>query len=77
MNIIGIMHVGSTIRPFSSSFFNIRVLGFDESTLWNLSGLDLDVMVGSLQVGSFEHRMAWGGYAGDVDWEPSCSPWRH
>jgi UDP-xylose/UDP-N-acetylglucosamine transporter B4 len=54
ISIIGIMHVGRTIcGVVSSASAKISsALGLDESTLWNLFGLDLDVVVRSLGVPS-------------------------
>ena len=57
-------------------FFNIgkicSVLGLDESTLWNLFGLDLDVVVRSRGVvwslGGLREAVAEDGCADNVDW---------
>ena len=62
--ILGLMHVGRTIRGFVSlaSAKNCSVLGLDKSTLcqWKLFGLDLDAMVRSLGVPS-----SLGGFRGE------------
>ena len=51
---MGILDVGRTIRVFVSlaSAKVYSVLGLDVSTLWNLFGLDLDVVVQSVGVPS-------------------------
>ena len=56
ISIIGIMHVGQAICGFiflaSAKVCNVLGLDLDESTLWNLFGLDLDVVVRSLGIPS-------------------------
>ena len=54
ISVIGIMHLGHMIRGFVSlaSAKFCSGLGLDVSTLWNLFGLDLDVVVSSLGIPS-------------------------